>query len=58
MTRNGQDAFGLGPALMGAVFHYLRLLVNGPGLATPVGEALAATPDERVLDLGCGASSK
>ena len=32
----------LGPVLMGAVFHYVRQVVNGPGLATPVGQALAA----------------
>src|SRR5262249_13376759 len=44
----------LGLALRGAVFHYIRLLVNGPGMATPVREALAATPTESVLDLGCG----
>jgi 2-polyprenyl-3-methyl-5-hydroxy-6-metoxy-1,4-benzoquinol methylase len=37
-----------------AVFHYVHLLANGPGLGTPVRQALAATPAERGLDLGCG----
>jgi SAM-dependent methyltransferase len=43
-----------GAALRGAVFHYLRVLANGPALVREVGAALAATPEERVLDLGCG----
>jgi 2-polyprenyl-3-methyl-5-hydroxy-6-metoxy-1,4-benzoquinol methylase len=46
-----------GLALRGAVFHYARLLANGPGLAAPVGAALDAAPGERVLDLGCGCGS-
>ncbi len=43
----------LGAALRGAVFHYVRLL-NGPAQVREVRVALAATPRERVLDLGCG----
>jgi cyclopropane fatty-acyl-phospholipid synthase-like methyltransferase len=37
------------------VFHYARLFGNGPRAVHEVGAALAATPGERVLDLGCGA---
>ena len=37
------------------MFHYIRLLVNGPRAVGEVGAALEATPAERVLDLGCGA---
>jgi len=37
------------------VFHYARLFGNGPRAVREVGAALAATPGERVLDLGCGA---
>jgi 2-polyprenyl-3-methyl-5-hydroxy-6-metoxy-1,4-benzoquinol methylase len=44
----------LGAALRGAVFHYVRVLANGPALVREVGSALAAAPGERVLDLGCG----
>jgi len=45
----------LGAALRGAVFHYIRTLINGPRAVREVGAALAAAPGERVLDLGCGA---
>jgi SAM-dependent methyltransferase len=51
---SGPRAAPLGAALRGAVFHYVRMLVNGPALLREVGAALAATTDERVLDLGCG----
>jgi SAM-dependent methyltransferase len=37
-----------------AFFHYARLLVNGNRATRETGAALAARPDERVLDLGCG----
>ena len=45
----------LSAALRGGVFHYIRSLINGPRAVREVGAALAATPGERVLDLGCGA---
>jgi len=45
----------LGAALRGAAFHYIRLLGNGPNAMHEVGAVLDARPDERVLDLGCGA---
>ena len=38
----------------GAVFYYGRLLGNGYRAMREVRRALAARPDERVLDLGCG----
>ena len=44
-----------GSALRGAVFHYLRLVGNGPRALHEIRAALAATPRERLLDLGCGA---
>ncbi len=50
-----ETAAPLGAAIRGAVFHYLRLLGNGPRAIAEVGAALAAAPGERVLDLGCGA---
>jgi len=40
--------------LRGAVFHYGRLLGNGNRGLPVVRATLAATPEERVLDLGCG----
>jgi SAM-dependent methyltransferase len=45
----------LGAALRGAAFHYLRFLANGTRALREVGAALEAGPEERVLDLGCGA---
>ena len=51
----GSDAAPLGAALRGAAFHYARLLANGHRAAHEVERALAATPGDRVLDLGCGA---
>jgi 2-polyprenyl-3-methyl-5-hydroxy-6-metoxy-1,4-benzoquinol methylase len=44
-----------GAALRGAVFHYVRLLGNGPRALREVGAVLDARPGERVLDVGCGA---
>jgi len=40
--------------LKGAVFHYGRLLGNGNRGLPVVRATLAATPEERVLDFGCG----
>lgn len=40
--------------LRAGVFHHGRLLLNGWRAVREVGAALAATPEERVLDLGCG----
>jgi 2-polyprenyl-3-methyl-5-hydroxy-6-metoxy-1,4-benzoquinol methylase len=51
----GPAAAPLGAVLRGAVFHYVRLLANGTRAVQEVRAALAATADERVLDLGCGA---
>jgi SAM-dependent methyltransferase len=45
----------LGAALRGAAFHYVRMLLNGTRPLREVRAALDAGPDERVLDLGCGA---
>jgi 2-polyprenyl-3-methyl-5-hydroxy-6-metoxy-1,4-benzoquinol methylase len=43
------------PSLMrGALFHYVRLLLNGNRVLHEVKAALAARPEERVLDFGCG----
>ena len=44
-----------GSAVRGALFHYLRVFGNGPRALYEIRRALAANPDERVLDLGCGA---
>jgi len=40
--------------LRAALFHYGRLVGNGYRALGEVERALAATPDERVLDVGCG----
>jgi len=40
--------------LRGAFFHYIRVLGNGWQVVRQVGAALAARPEERVLDVGCG----
>jgi SAM-dependent methyltransferase len=45
---------GVGGFLRGALFHYVRLLGNGRRALREVAAALGATPDERVLDVGCG----
>ena len=45
----------MGALLRGATFHYGRLLGNGHRALREVRAALAATPDERVLDFACGA---
>jgi len=44
-----------GSVLRGAAFHYLRLLGNGHRALHEVRAALAAEPQEHVLDFGCGA---
>jgi SAM-dependent methyltransferase len=43
-----------GRRLRAALFHYGRWLANGDRALREVAAALAATPGERVLDLGCG----
>jgi 2-polyprenyl-3-methyl-5-hydroxy-6-metoxy-1,4-benzoquinol methylase len=45
----------MGALLRGATFHYGRLLGNGHRALREVRAALAATPEERVLDFACGA---
>jgi SAM-dependent methyltransferase len=40
--------------LRAALFHYGRWLGNGDRALREVAAALAATPDERVVDIGCG----
>ena len=40
--------------LRAALFHYGRWLGNGDRAVREVAAALAATPDERVVDVGCG----
>ncbi len=47
-------ALTLAAGLKGALFHYGRLLGNGNRGLPVIRTALAATPDERVLDFGCG----
>jgi SAM-dependent methyltransferase len=44
-----------GALLRGGAFHYLRLLGNAHRALREVRAALAATPEERVLDFACGA---
>ena len=44
----------VGSLLRGGVFYYARLLGNGYRAVVEVRNALAATPTDRVLDLGCG----
>ena len=44
----------IGGVLEALVFHYGRFLGNGSRALREVRAALEATPDERVLDLGCG----
>src|SRR5206468_3024017 len=53
MTADGTHVTGRALA-RGALFHYGRLLANGPRTLREVRAALDARPDERVLDLGCG----
>ncbi|HLK12250.1 MAG TPA: class I SAM-dependent methyltransferase [Candidatus Binatia bacterium] len=43
-----------GGLVRSALFHYLRLLGNGYRAIREVEAALAAAPDERVLDFACG----
>jgi 2-polyprenyl-3-methyl-5-hydroxy-6-metoxy-1,4-benzoquinol methylase len=50
----GTPALTIAAGLKGALFHYGRLLGNGNRGLSVVRAALAATPDERVLDFGCG----
>jgi len=40
--------------LLGAFFHYVRLFLNGNRVLREMKSALAARPEERVLDFGCG----
>jgi cyclopropane fatty-acyl-phospholipid synthase-like methyltransferase len=40
--------------LRAALFHYGRWIGNGDRALREVAAALAATPDERVIDVGCG----
>jgi ubiquinone/menaquinone biosynthesis C-methylase UbiE len=40
--------------LRAAVFHYGRIVLNGNRALREMAAALAATPQERVLDFGCG----
>jgi SAM-dependent methyltransferase len=47
----------LAAALRGALFHYGRLLGNGFRALREVRAALAATPEESVLDFACGAGA-
>jgi 2-polyprenyl-3-methyl-5-hydroxy-6-metoxy-1,4-benzoquinol methylase len=44
----------IGGFLRAAVFHYGRIVLNGNRGLREVAAALAARPNERVLDLGCG----
>lgn len=52
----GSDAQGCSAVgrLRGALFHYARVLGNGWRVRREVQAALAATPEESVLDVGCG----
>lgn len=47
-------AGGVRGLLRAATFHYGRLLGNGTALGNQVQAALAARPDETVVDVGCG----
>jgi len=54
VSAEGEPRPTFGGLLRAAVFYYGRLLGNGYRALNEVRAALAARPDERVLDLGCG----